>query len=206
MLAGRQRASDAEVGLEPALRAGVVAALVGSALIHGSVTGEHLAEWAAAGVFFLALEAVQLVLALLAVLAWSRPVALAVIVSGLGATALWAVSRTVGLPIGPADFRTPEAVGAPDLACCALELLAAVLAVPRVLRDPPSAPRWRRLFRATKPPWASRRASLGIAAALVAAAVATTAFGLAPALSPEAPGEHHGHEHHGAAPAMVSRL
>lgn len=105
------------------------AALLGAALVHALVVREHLDEWAPAGTFFLALVLVE---ALLGVQAWRRPnhrVLAATIVTSTGTLAVWTVSRTLGLPFGPAQFRTPEAVGAPDLVCGALELLAVGVAV-----------------------------------------------------------------------------
>lgn len=117
-------AGDASASFRPA----TCVALFGSALIHSTVMGEHLSEWLMAGVFFLVLVAVETALALATIYAWGRRTAQAVVLTGVITVAIWLVSRTVGLPVGPADFRVPESVGGPDLATCLLELGAAALA------------------------------------------------------------------------------
>ena len=71
-----------------------------AAIVHALVVREHLHEYLPAGVFFVALTAVQ---ALEAWWLWRRPVGLALhaTIWVQGATvALWAVSRTVPLPLG----------------------------------------------------------------------------------------------------------
>lgn len=111
-------------------RALVASTLLGAASIHGSVAGEHFGEWAPAGGFFLVLQLVELGLAILAVTAWGPQVARAVVVSGLATLAVWGVSRTTGMPIGPADFRVPEPVGLADTVCGALEFVSVLAALP----------------------------------------------------------------------------
>lgn len=113
-----------------AQRAVVAGALLGAAAIHGSVAGEHLGEWAPAGAFFLGIQLVELSLALLAVTGWRPQVARAVVLTSLATLAVWAVSRTVGMPIGPADFRVPEPVGLADVVCGILEAASVLAAVP----------------------------------------------------------------------------
>lgn len=102
-------------------------------MIHGTVAGEHFAEWMVAGIFFIGLEVLELGFALLAVYAWSRGGALLVIVTGLATVSIWLLSRTVGMPFGPAEFRAPEAVGAPDLASTLLESLSVLAAAAALL-------------------------------------------------------------------------
>src|SRR4051794_1847440 len=111
----------------PVARCAVASTLAGAAVIHATVVGEHLAEWAPAGLFFLVLVLLESALGVLALLAWSRPTAVLVLLTSLGTVAVWAVSRTVGLPFGPADFQVPEAVGTADLVCEGLELVAAAV-------------------------------------------------------------------------------
>ena len=85
---------------------------------------EHLDEWLAAGVFFVALTLAE-VAAAAAVLAWDRawrlPALVAAVVVSAGPLLVWLVSRTVGLPFGPEAFE-PEAVGVADVLSCVLEL------------------------------------------------------------------------------------
>src|SRR4051812_41645777 len=85
----------------------VAVMLLGSALVHATVVEEHLAEWTAAGVFFLGLVLGETLLAVMALRDWSRLVAVSVVASSLATLAIWAVSRTTGIPLGPADFRVP---------------------------------------------------------------------------------------------------
>lgn len=160
-------------------RAVVTSTLVGAALIHGSVAGEHFGEWALAGAFFLTVQLVELVLALLAAVAWDRRVAQLVVVTGLGTVVVWLVSRTTGMPIGPADFRVPEPVGLSDVLCGVLELASVVAAAPSLWSAA--------MARSVRP---SRR-SVTAAAVAVVVALSLTAWAMVPSVS----GGGHGHEH-----------
>lgn len=99
----------------------------GAAAIHFAAMGEHFALAWTHGAFFAAVGWAQLVWAGAVLVRPSRTVALAGIAGNLLVVAVWAVSRTVGVPFaGP-----PEPVGVPDglatglellLVCCALML------------------------------------------------------------------------------------
>jgi lysylphosphatidylglycerol synthetase-like protein (DUF2156 family) len=181
------RKGDTPAGL--LTRVTVAATLTGAALVHATVMGEHLEEWVPAGIFFLCLLLLESVLGVLALLAWSRVVALLVLASGIVTVAVWTVSRSVGMPIGPADFRVPEAVGAPDLVCAALELAAAAVCAyslaprPAVGSSPVHSGPGRRV----------------LAGLVVASVAVVTAVGVAPAMSPG--GAHH---HHAASSTEVT--
>ena len=125
---------------------------------------EHARQWVLAGAFFLCLQVVEVGLALAAGLAWSRRTAQLVVITGVGTVAIWLVSRTTGLPIGPPSFRSPEAVGIPDLTCLVLELLAALLAMPAALGRRPR----------------EGRSGPVQAATLMVACLAVTAWGVVP--------------------------
>src|SRR5919202_1346396 len=86
------------------------ACLVGSELIHTVVLPEHLREWWAAGVFFAVVSLLEGGLAAAVLFAPSRRVWLAALTLSVATVAVWAWSRTAGLPFGP-DPWTPEAVG-----------------------------------------------------------------------------------------------
>jgi hypothetical protein len=94
--------------------------------IHAVAAAPHLAEWWPFGVCFCVLAAVQL--------GWgasiyARPSSLgfrAGVAINLGVLAIWAASRTVGLPLGP-DSGRAESVGAPDLAAIFTEALIVAL-------------------------------------------------------------------------------
>ncbi|MDP9243242.1 MAG: hypothetical protein M3O84_08730, partial [Actinomycetota bacterium] len=103
--------AERATGLVPWL-AGLSAA---SALIHGAVVPEHLAEFPLFGIFF-AVVALSQAFWAIALLGWgpSRPLLRWSVLLNVGIVLLWAVSRTVGLPLGP-DTGTPEAVGAIDV-------------------------------------------------------------------------------------------
>lgn len=111
----------------------LVAGLLASAAVHAAVVPEHLHEWGAAGVFFLLLTLAEVAVA-------TRPgvagrsrllVAAAVAVVPL---AVWGVSRTVGLPVGP-HAGAAEAVGLADTVACVLEVVT-LLAALVLLRRP----------------------------------------------------------------------
>ena len=113
------------------------ACLVGSELIHIVVLPEHLREWWAAGVFFAVLGVLEGGLAAAVLFAPSRRVWQAALTLSLATVAVWAWSRTAGLPFGP-DPWTPEAVGRADVAASVLELVTAAAAV-ALLRRPAAA-------------------------------------------------------------------
>ena len=163
----------------------VAAALLGSALVHATVVEEHLAEWALAGTFFLVLVIGETILAVAALRVWGRELAAVVAGSSLAIVAVWGVSRTVGMPFGPADFQVPEAVGAPDLVCCVLELTAVAFSLGSLRRTATS--------RTAEP--RSVVAARALTAVVVVALVAVTAVGLRPALSGA---QEQGHHHHAA--------
>ncbi|GAA4093661.1 hypothetical protein ACFFOS_09875 [Nocardioides kongjuensis] len=182
--AGRQVSMAADVDL--VARAVVTSALVGSAVIHGTVAGEHFGEWVLAGFFFIVVQLAELTLALAAVYAWSRRAALLVVGTGLTTVALWSVSRTTGLPMGPDDFRAPEPVGVPDLACGVLELMSVAAACVALYA---ASPRGRAGSRSRPRP--SRR-GIAVACAAVWAALALTAWGGAPTVLGGGEDAHHG--------------
>ena len=118
-----------------------------AALLHLWVVPEHLEQWWVYGVFFLGLSAAQ------AVLVWlllrgpaGTPLLLAAITGTLAVVVLYVLTRTTGLPVGPAhghsgaavlrgvgngvpilpgslSARRIEPVGAIDLSCLAAELV-----------------------------------------------------------------------------------
>jgi hypothetical protein len=162
------------------------ASLVGSELIHIVVLPEHLREWWAAGVFFAVVSALEGGVAAAALFRPSRCVWQAALALSLATVAVWAWSRTAGLPFGP-DRWTPEPVGRADVAASVLELATAAAAL-SLLRRPA----------ASVPPagWQSSRMAVIEVVALVALA---TAFGVRGA-------DDHAHHHQGPpAPINVAR-
>jgi hypothetical protein len=93
----------------------------GAAQLHALATGEHLSEHLAFGAFFMVVTLLQVGWIVTAI--W-RP-SPATLASGVGVNlvvlAVWAASRTTGLPIGPEPW-TAETVGFLDLACGAFEV------------------------------------------------------------------------------------
>lgn len=156
-------------------RVAAVAALTGSGAVHATVIGEHLDEWLLAGSFFGIITLAELSLALAVIVAWSQRTAIAVVVTSMGTVAVWLVSRTVGLPFGPAEFRAAEAVGAPDLACCMLEVAATALVAPWAVR------RWSE--RRPPPPGGFSRAGVAAATLLAGVLSAVALWGLTSSLS-----------------------
>jgi hypothetical protein len=97
-------------------------------MVHVVVAPDHWEESLLYGVFFLAVSLGQLGFAIL--VAW-RPTARLLVVGAIGQlaiVALWAVTRTVGIPLGP-EAGTVEAIGAMDLISVAVELVCALACV-----------------------------------------------------------------------------
>jgi len=94
---------------------------LGAAAIHFAVIGEHFAEYPPYGVAFTALAWFQVGWAVGWVVRRRRSVALSAIAINGGALAIWAMSRTVGLPIGPEPGEL-EPVGSLDVLAGVLEV------------------------------------------------------------------------------------
>src|SRR4051794_23511777 len=179
-------AAPRSLRLDLAARTGICVALIGATVIHGTVVAHHFQQWPPAGVFFLVLEVVEIALAVAAVYAWGPPTAQLVVLTGFATVLVWLVSRTLGVPIGPAIFQLPEPVGVPDLACCFLELGAAALAAPMALTRRTASARPGR-----KPPVEHvSRASLALAAVVGVIALVATGWGLGPAVNGTGHGSH----------------
>ena len=158
-------------------------ASLGAGLIHLAVVREHFAEWWLFGAFFLAIGVLQIGWGMAALALDRAPFSRAVAAVNAAVVALWVVTRTVGLPVGPERW-TPEAVGGADVACAVLEAAVVVLLL-AAIRVPGEA-------RPLSVAAGSRLALLGVGA--LAMAVVTT-WGLAATES----GEHaHPHGEHGA--------
>ena len=111
---------------------------MGAGLIHASVTVAHVREYWLFGLLFAIVAPSQVVWA---ALVQRRPADRRLLIAGavanVAVAAVWLVSRTTGLPIGP-HAGTPEAVGVKDVLATADELgLALVVAAALVRLDPP---------------------------------------------------------------------
>ena len=106
--------------VRPYLLSGLAALSAGAAAIHFAVVFEHFAQYTPYGVFFLVISWAQLIWP--AVLLWrpSRPWMWLGIAGNAIVIAVYAASRTVGLPFGP-DVHHAESVGALDVVSCVLE-------------------------------------------------------------------------------------
>ena len=143
------------------LRWAAVVTLLCAAAIHASVVKEHFREWVLEGLFFIALALVEALMALAVATTARTAVYGAAIALSLATVALWMLSRTAGVPVGPEPW-VPEPVGRADAAATLLELTTATVLAPLVLPAP-------------------GRAVTAVAVAVVSvAAAALTAFALAP--------------------------
>ena len=106
--------------------AAVLSATVGA--VHFGYAPHHLSEDWAHGWFFLLLGAYEIAFAVLIVTRPRRWLWASAVVVGLGSAVVWGVSRTVGLPFGPAALRTEDA-SAPDIVCTAISVGVAGLAL-----------------------------------------------------------------------------
>lgn len=106
---------------------------LGAAAIHLAVVAEHMTEYPLFGQAFAILGVVQVLLALGLVSRtyWIRGPAIAIHVA---VVAVWGLSRTIGLPIGPHPF-VPEAIGMADAVATAFEVGLVALIVASGWRD-----------------------------------------------------------------------
>jgi hypothetical protein len=96
-----------------------------AALIHFAVLREHLREYALFGLLFALTALLQLAWSARVLRRPSRLLLKAGAFGNLGVAAVWLLSRTAGLPLGP-DPWTPESVGVADSVATALEVLLVV--------------------------------------------------------------------------------
>lgn len=108
------------------LRLAVSVLSAGAAAIHFAVTGEHLREYPLFGAFFAATGALQALWAMIVLIRQpSSAVYLAGAIGNLAIVAVWGLSRTVGLPVGP-DAGVPEPASGLDLVATSCEVLVGV--------------------------------------------------------------------------------
>ncbi|WP_432124116.1 hypothetical protein [Streptomyces sp. C10-9-1] len=102
-------------------------ASLGAAAVHVAAAPDHFGEWWAAGVFFYAVGAFQALWAV-AVLRFPGPALMAAgLVANAGVMAVWALSRTAGMPFGPGAGLPEEVTGA-DAATVAFEAVVGLVA------------------------------------------------------------------------------
>ena len=140
------------------------AATAGAGVIHLSVIQEHLEEFWLFGVFFVASGIIQLAWAVAILVRPSRPLLLVGVVGNALIAAVWLMSRTVGLPLGP-EVWTPEEAGSIDLAATGLQI-AAILFVLTVLRAA-GRPRRMSLTSFSPLPWVAAAAIAGLVTAVI---------------------------------------
>jgi hypothetical protein len=144
---GRSAGRGARVPAEPAtktdpaifLEVAAVSCLFSTGIIHVVWAVMHFDEWLAAGIFFLAVAALQTVGAFAVAAIPGRTCYLANVAVNAVTVVVWAVSRTTGIPVGP-DAGQRAAVGMPDLVATLLELVI-VLALFPLLRGRSAAGR-----------------------------------------------------------------
>jgi hypothetical protein len=124
----------------------ILATLSGSiAILHVSAAVGHINESLLYGLGFIGLALAQATWsASLLATAGGRRVLTAGLLLNLAVVAVWALSRTVGLPLGP-DLGHPESAGIPDLIATFDELLLIALGARRLARERPLPEGLRRL-------------------------------------------------------------
>jgi hypothetical protein len=100
----------------------------GAGVIHAAVVPEHLAEEWIFGAFFILTAVFQIAWAIAVVLRPSAIVATTGAVANGAIIAVWALSRTIGLPIGPEAWM-PEPVSTLDVVATLMEVLLVVSVV-----------------------------------------------------------------------------
>jgi hypothetical protein len=103
----------------------VAVCLGGAAVLHFAYAPSYFDVYWGYGVFFVGIAWLQAVAAVLVVLRPSRTVVISTLVINLSVLAVWVLSRTVGVGIGPQATVT-QAVGYPDLLATILEALVVV--------------------------------------------------------------------------------
>lgn len=114
---------------------------VGAAAIHFAVVGDHFDEAVIFGLFFAVVGWLQAGWAIAMVAIPTYALTAAGLLANAAVVAVWAVSRTAGLPIGP-EAGEPEAAAFIDVLATVLEVLIAAIALVALVR--PGTERWLR--------------------------------------------------------------
>lgn len=103
-----------------------------AAAIHIAVVPDHFAESAPEGIAFAILALFQLATGGLLLLGSSDRFKVAIVAVNLGATVMWAITRTTGVPF-ISELASPEAIALRDLGATAFELgiVLVLLGLPR---------------------------------------------------------------------------
>lgn len=103
-----------------------------AAAIHIAVVPDHFAESAPEGIAFAILALFQLATGSLLLLGPSDRLKVAMVAVSLGATLMWTITRTTGVPFIP-ELAFPEAIGLRDLSATAFEagIVVLLLGLPR---------------------------------------------------------------------------
>jgi len=169
-------------------RSGLAVVSLGAAAIHFAAMGHHLDEYVPFGVFFAVVAWLQALWAVGIVTLPSRRLLRAGVVGSVGVIAVWVVSRTWGVPFGPAAGE-PEAVSAADVAATSLEAVLAIGALGLLRVEARGA---RRVV--------DKARSVRLAGALSVLAIATTTVALAAGDGhDDSPSAHGGSGHGGSA-------
>jgi len=115
--------------------------LLGAAAIHLAVAPGHLEDYQPFGLFFLGAGTVQALLALGLLIFPAHRLVVGAAAAAVAVVTLWAISRTIGLPFGPAPWQ-PLSVGLSDRLCTAMEIASALLLVAILRRPRPGRGRW----------------------------------------------------------------
>lgn len=116
-------------------------ATLAAAAIHFAVTPDHFGEATSHGLFMLSAGVAQVGLAVALVVRPTRGTAAFALLTNAALVAVWAVSRTVGLPFGLGT----EIIGVTDSVCVAFEIGAVLVSI-LVLAAPRSASLTQRSF------------------------------------------------------------
>ncbi|HEX4189611.1 MAG TPA: hypothetical protein VHZ06_01345 [Marmoricola sp.] len=104
-----------------------------AAVVHAAVCPEHFAEKLIFGLFFAGSAIAQIIWSVVMVMRPRRPMLLEAAYGNAAVVALWAVTRTVGLPFGL--LPKPEEVGPWDVCCGIWELIAVGACIALLRRD-----------------------------------------------------------------------
>lgn len=107
-------------------------ASIGAAALHLAAAGPHLGEWMPAGLFMAGVGSAQLVWAARVARGATDAMLAAGVLMHAGVVGVWLVSRTTGLPFGPAAGMA-EHIHGPDALATALESVAIAAGVGMLL-------------------------------------------------------------------------